>query len=35
MVTAVDQVLLALRAAWLCGAATIWAERAAEARDWV
>ena len=32
MVTAVDQVLLALRAAWLCGAATIWAERAAEAR---
>ena len=32
MVTAVDQVLLALRAAWLCGAAAIWAERAVEAR---
>ena len=32
MVTAVDQALLALRAAWLCGAAAIWAERAVEAR---
>ena len=32
MVTAVDQALLAMRAAWLCGAAAIWAERAVEAR---
>ena len=32
MVTAVDQVLLALRVSWLCGSDAIWAERAAEAR---
>ena len=32
MVTAVDQALLAMRAAWLCGAAAIWAERAVEAK---
>ena len=32
MVTAFDQVLVALRVAWLCGAEAVWAERAAEAR---
>ena len=32
MVTALDQVLVALRVAWLCEAEAVWAERAAEAR---
>lgn len=30
---AVDQLLLGLRAAWLCGSEALWAELAAEARD--
>ena len=33
MATAVDQVLLALRVAWLCGSEAVWAEQAAVARD--
>jgi len=33
MVTAVDQVLLALRVAWLCHSDAVWAEQAAEARS--
>ena len=33
MVPAVDQVLMGLRAAWLCGSEALWAELAAEARS--
>ena len=33
MVTAYDQILMGLRAAWLCGADAVWAELAAEARS--
>ena len=32
MVAAVDQILMGLRAAWLCGSEAVWAELAAEAR---
>ena len=32
MVAAVDQILMGLRAAWLCGSEALWAELAAEAR---